>query len=99
QPIVDAHVVDIGRRIAGERLPGRGVGELAGFVLDVDRLALGAELEPAVLQRTKDDLRARTTACRDVVDAGAGLAEVVGGEMRERLVEARGASGRRPEQQ
>ena len=30
QPVVDAHRVDIGRRIAGDRLPGRGVGQLVG---------------------------------------------------------------------
>ena len=31
QPVVEAHGVEIGRRIAGDRLSGGGVGQLAGI--------------------------------------------------------------------
>ena len=65
QPIVEADGVEIGRRIAGDRLPGGGVGQLAGIVLDVDRLAFGAEHQLAVLQGANDGFGARAAAGGD----------------------------------
>ena len=43
QSVVEADYVNVGRRGAGERLTGGGIGELAGIVFDVDGLAFGAE--------------------------------------------------------
>ena len=78
---------------------GRGVGQLVGVVLEVDRLLFGAEQQLAVLQRANDGRGARIAACGDGVDAGAGFAEIVGGEMGERFVEARGVRGRAAERE
>ena len=94
QPVVDADSVEIGRRIAGDRLSGRGVGQLAVVVLDVDRLALGAEHEMAVLQGADDGFRPRAAARGDGADAVIGVVEIVGGEFRQRVVEARGVRAR-----
>ena len=69
QPIVDADIVEIVRRVARDWLAGGGVGELAGIVLDVDRLAFGAEHQLAVLQGTDDGFRARIAARGDRIDA------------------------------
>ena len=89
-PIVKADIVEIGRRIAGDRLSGRGVGQLAVVVLDVDRLAFGAEHEMAVLQGADDGLRPRAAARGDGADAVIGVVEIVGGEFRQRVVDRRG---------
>ena len=93
QPVVEADGIEIGRRVAGDRLAGRGIEQLAGIGLDVDRLVLGAEHQPAVLQGANDGLGPRVAARGDLVDAGDGLAEIVGGEMGERSSRLRGMRG------
>ena len=88
QPIVDADVIDVRRRIAADWRPGGGVEELVRLVLDVDGLALGAEQQAAILERADDGFGPRAAPRRNFVDASVGLAEVVGGEMGESLFEA-----------
>ena len=99
QPIVETHGVKIGRRFAARRLSGGGIGQRAGIVFDIDRLALGAEHQAAVLQGANDGFGSRAAAGGDFLDAGNGLAEIVGGEVGERLVEARGMRGRAAERE
>ncbi len=89
-PIIEMNVIEIGRRIAGHRLAGRGIEQLAVSVLDVDRFFFGAENQLAVLQGADNDFRPRTAAGDDLVDAGQRLVEIVRGEMRDRVVEAGG---------
>jgi len=55
----------------------------------LDRLALGAEHQVAVLQGADDGFRPRAAARGDVADAVIGVAEVVGGEFRQCVVQAR----------
>jgi len=90
QPIVDPHRIDVGGRVTGDWLAGRGIEQFAGIVLDVDRFRFGAVHQSAVLQRANNGLGARVAAGGDVLDAGHGLAEIVGGEMGKRIVEPRG---------
>ena len=87
QPVVDAHIVDIGGGIAADRLSARRVEKLAGTVFDVHHLGLAAVHQLAVLQGAQDRFGARTAAGSHVFDAGCRFAEVIGAEMRQRLVE------------
>jgi len=57
--------------------------------LGYNRLTFGAEHQLAVLQSSDDDFGARTAACRKLANARDALVKIVGGEMRDRLVEAR----------
>ena len=74
--------------------PVAAIGQLAVVVLDVDRLAFGAEHQMAVLQGADDGFRPRAAARGDGADAVIGVVEIVGGEMRERVVEACGVRAR-----
>ena len=94
QPVVDVDVIEIGRRVAGDRVSRRGGSQLTGFILDVDRLAFGAEHQPADFQVAEDKFGARAAAAGDVAYADFGLIEIICGKMRKRLVEARGVCGR-----
>ena len=87
QPVVDAHRFEIGRRGTGNRSAGGGIGQLAGLVLDVNRLAFGREHQLAVLQGANDGFGTRTTARGHRTDAIRGFAEIVGSEMRQRFLE------------
>ena len=82
------------RRCAVDRLPGGGVGQLAGIVFDVDRLAFGAEQQLPILQSANDGFGSRIAAGGNLVDTGNGLAEIVGGEMGKCVFEACSARDR-----
>ena len=71
---------------AGDRLAGRRVDQPVGGVLDEDALALGAEQETPVLQRTDDGRGERIAARRDAVDALDGVVETVGREAQQRIL-------------
>src|SRR5262249_57501093 len=88
QRVVDANIVEIGRRIAADRQSARRIAKPAGTALDVHRFGLGAVHELAVLQGAQDRFSARTAAISQVLDAGCSFAEIVGGEMPDRLVKA-----------
>ena len=59
----------------------------AGFA-DEDLLVVGAEQQPAVLQRLDDLRRQRVAAGRDAGDGGVGVGVAVGCELRQRLLVA-----------
>ncbi len=89
QAVVETDIVDVVGGRAFRRLAGFGVEQFVVLGLDIDLLVLGAELQPAVLQRLDHRAGERAAACGDRLDRVAGVAEIVGGEALERvLVEA-----------
>ena len=86
QPVIEADRIDIVGRRAFGRLAGRGVEQRAVFGLDVDLLVLGAERQPPLLQRLDQRPRQRAAAGGDRVDRIGGVAEIVGGEARQRVL-------------
>ncbi len=94
QPVVDADIVDVGRRGAAGRLSGRRVEQRTGRAFDEDRLGLRAVDKLAVLQRAQNAFGARAAAGDDLFDTVRGFTEVVGSEVSQSLVEACGMDDR-----
>ena len=89
--------LQIGRR--GDGIAGRRIEHAVRTVAHVDFLGRGIEQQARVLQRLDHRGRIGVTATSHRGNAGFGVAERVGGEFRQSLVECLGAAGRRRNQQ
>ncbi len=95
-PVVDPHLLDIGG-LAGNRRAGGGV-DIARAGLDVG-LAVGREIEGAVLERLDDVERPFVAAGGDGIDGFGGGRIAVSGELGQRIVEGTGMGADRRQEQ